>query len=119
MTRSQYEKGMVGQQAAEAYLLNKGYRILARNFRVPTGEIDLIAEDVDYIVFIEVKSRNGSKYGLPREAVTPRKQARIIETALHYIAQHELTGQDFRFDVVEVLFENHEGRITHIENAFT
>jgi putative endonuclease len=115
---NKYEYGMQGQQDAEKFLQNKGYGILERNFRVRTGEIDLIARDKNYIVFIEVKYRSGVNYGYPRESVGTAKQRKIIKTAMYYIAVNELDNQDFRFDVMEVLSQGERVTINHIENAF-
>jgi len=109
---------MQGQQEAEAFLLAKGYKILERNYRVRGGEIDLIAQRKEYIVFIEVKLRSGVGYGYPRESVGAVKQRKIIKTAMQYIAVHGLDNQDFRFDVVEVLSRDKHVEISHIENAF-
>ncbi|MCL1786473.1 MAG: YraN family protein [Defluviitaleaceae bacterium] len=110
--------GMEGQQEAERFLKSLGYKILVRNFQVRAGEIDLIAADGAYIVFVEVKYRRGTGHGLPRESVGVGKQRRIIQTALHYIADCELVDQDFRFDVVEVLAYGQRVVVNHIENAF-
>lgn len=110
--------GMLGQNEAERYLTNKAYRIIEKNYRAKTGEIDLIARDGDYIVFIEVKYRNNLQFGLPREAVNAQKQRRIRRTAQHYITVHQIHNQDFRFDVMDILNENGQLQITHITNAF-
>ena len=111
--------GLAGERGAEAFLQKKGYKILSRNYRKKTGEIDLVAKDGEYIVFIEVKARKGLEYGYPREAVGYMKQKRIINTALQYIAQYKLTDVGIRFDVIEVLINNGEIYISHVENAFT
>ena len=109
---------MDGQQAAEDFLIQKGYAILQRNYRAATGEVDLIARDGAYFVFIEVKARNSAKYGLPREAVTSGKQKKIIRTAQHYLARYQLTDVDIRFDVVEVVWRDGKVFIEHLEDAF-
>jgi len=92
---------------------------LVRNYRVKSGEIDLIAQHGQYIIFVEVKLRSSAVFGLPRESVGYSKQQKIIKTAMHYIAKNKLHDQDFRFDVIEVI-EISEGtqKINHIENAF-
>jgi putative endonuclease len=113
------EKGMAGQREAEKYLTDKGFTVLERNYRLRSGEIDLIAKDNDYTVFIEVKYRSGLSYGYPCESVTLLKQNKIKKTALHYITTHSPDLCDYRFDVVEVLFNNGSNEITHIENAFS
>ena len=113
------EKGLHGQLAAERYLSARGFRILERNYRLRSGEIDLIAWDNGYVVFIEVKYRNNLMYGYPRESVTAYKQRHIRQTALHYIQKHPNDECDYRFDVVEVLDLDGKREITHIENAFS
>jgi len=115
---NKYEAGMTGQLQAEKFLQNKNYRILERNFRAKTGEIDLIAQCESYIVFIEVKYRRSLKHGYPGESVGRAKQQRLQQTALHYISSHGLVEQDFRFDVVEVLEKGGQMLVNHIENAF-
>ena len=115
-----HDAGMYGQKEAEEYLLKKGCQILKRNYRIRTGEIDIIALDrgSGYIAFVEVKYRRGLGHGLPREAVTKAKQRHIIRTAMHYISANSLDSQDFRFDVVEVLDRDGQIYVNHIENAF-
>jgi len=115
---NKYAAGMNGQLMAENFLQQKGYNIIARNYRVRGGEIDIIATYENYLIFIEVKTRSKIAYGLPREAVGAAKQNRIKNTAMHYIAENELADQDCRFDVVEVLTRSENAEIFHIENAF-
>ena len=115
---TKYVAGMQAQLAAEKHLQNKGYNILERNYRTKAGEIDLIARLKNYVVFIEVKFRTNTNYGLPREAVNYPKQRKIINTAMQYITKKQLTDQDFRFDVIEVLGDGQLMKIEHIENAF-
>jgi len=116
---NKHEAGLAGQKAAEKHLLSKGYELLARNYRVKTGEVDLVVKDGEYIVFVEVKLRKGLMYGYPREAVGRIKQKRIMGTALHYLARHKLNDADIRFDVVEILEQQGRLYVSHIENAFT
>ncbi|MCL2198639.1 MAG: YraN family protein [Defluviitaleaceae bacterium] len=111
---NKHEAGQQGQTQAENHLLAKGCKILAKNYRVRTGEIDLIVRDGSYIVFVEVKYRATTTHGSPAEAVGIKKQQKIIRTAMFYITQNKLDNQDFRFDVVEVLGTT----VNHIENAF-
>jgi len=115
------EKGFIGQRAAENYLLDRGCRVLERNFRSKAGEIDLIIEDGIYTAFVEVKYRLNLQYGYPREAVTVFKQRRIKKAALFYIVKNQAVNRDFRFDVVEIIQNNDNGEmeITHIINAFS
>jgi len=108
--------GWAGEKLAADHLRQKGYAILETNYRTPAGEVDIIARDGDYTVFVEVKSRRHLDYGYPREAVGPQKQRRIKKVALYYMAGQK-TEINCRFDVVEVL-EMDGTEITHIENAF-
>ena len=101
-----HETGRAGEDAACAYLTQNGYTILCRNYRAAHDEIDVIAEDERYIVFVEVKARTEvprSAYGRPSSAVTARKRACLARAAQQYIRTHP--GDKFyRFDVVEVWF---------------
>jgi len=83
-------------------LLSQGYRILERNFRCSYGEIDLVAEDADDLIFVEVKTRRGSAYGLPEEAVTVRKQRKLMQVAARYLDLHACAERSWRIDVVAV-----------------
>lgn len=103
----------MGENMALRYLKHRLYRILETNYARKTGEIDIIAEKGGYIVFVEVKYRNNTSKGLPREAVTPFKQRQIIRTAQMYIIENKLDC-DMRFDVIEILGKH----IEHIKNAF-
>lgn len=115
---TKYQDGMQAQQQAESHLIDKGYRILERNYRIRTGEVDIIARHGNYVVFVEVKFRRSVDFGYPRESVGIIKQQRISRTAMHYIATHKISGMDFRFDVIEVLMQGGIAEINHIENAF-
>lgn len=99
---------------AAKYLLHLGYKILERNYRCKLGEIDLIAQKDAYIIFIEVKYRKSSLYGLPREAVNYHKQQRIKKVASYYM--YCLLKEEClcRFDVIEII--NHQ--IVHLQSAF-
>ena len=108
--------GNYGENLAAEYLRDIGYRIVSRNYNTQVGEIDIIALDKDYLVFIEVKSRNSTKYGYPHEAVDYIKKGRIIDTALYYIAQNNIVNRQIRFDIVEVFLSSE--KIKLYKNAF-
>lgn len=114
------ERGEWGEERAARFLKGKKYRILSRNYICRYGEIDLIAQSKDTIVFVEVKTRAGSAYGRPGEAVDHAKQQRMIKSAMTYIQEQELDKQDlgYRFDIVEILYTEKGYTIEHIENAF-
>lgn len=108
------EFGNVGEDAACAYLVRKGYEILARNFRRRCGEIDVIARKRGVLAFVEVKRRSGLGFGRPAEAVDAKKQRHIVQTALLYLQENGLEDAQLRFDIIEIL----PARVHHIENAF-
>ena len=112
-------KGAWGERAARAFLEQRGYRTEATNFRTRFGEIDMIARDGKYIVFIEVKTRKNARFASACESVTPAKQARLLAAAEAWLQQNP-TGKQPRFDVIEVYGEEGAGlpRIRQIENAF-
>jgi putative endonuclease len=112
------EKGKEGEELAVSFLVEKGFEIVERNYRYGKGELDIIAREKDFLVFVEVKSRESLEYGLPEEAVTKRKMAQIRKIAEAYLAEKGITDENIRFDVVAILFLNKEVTITHYENAF-
>jgi len=111
--------GASGENTACEYLSECGYRVIERNFSCKVGEIDIIAIQDDSIVFIEVKTRSSEEYGLPSEAVSRKKQGRIIKTALYYLQSNKLFDYMCRFDVIEVVIdEENNYRINLIKDAF-
>lgn len=110
--------GVSGESFSEKYLEGAGWRILAKNYRIRSAEIDLIAERDGLIAFIEVKTRRSGRYGRPAEAVTLRKQQKIIAAAGMFMQGAEYIGRACRFDVIEVFKSNGEWCLNHIENAF-
>jgi putative endonuclease len=94
--------GQEGERAAAAYLAARGYRIVARNVRFRAGEIDLVAEEGGFLVFVEVKTRRGRGFGSPAEAVTAEKRRRLIRLASIYLAHMGGEAPPCRFDVVSV-----------------
>jgi len=111
------QTGDRGEQLAADYLTGKGYEILEKKFKTKTGEIDIIARDGDYTVFVEVKTRTGLKMGYPREAVGYAKQQKIRKTALCYLSLKQNGQADMRFDVVEIIGAG-PVTIEHITDAF-
>ena len=95
-------KGAAGEILAARFLCDKGYALLASNYRCRFGEIDIIASDEEYIVFVEVKTRQAGSLYAPKEAVTQAKQRRILQTAAVYLSRHPSNLQP-RFDVVEIV----------------
>ena len=93
--------GKWGESQAADYLQAHGLRIICRNYRCPLGEIDIIAQDGDCLVFCEVKTRSSDTYGLPQEAVAWTKQQKIAKVASWYLGNQEIT-RDIRFDVLAI-----------------
>ncbi len=113
--KATYETGVRGEEIAEAWLTARGMRCLERRYREKAGEIDLIMEDGETIVFVEVKTRFSTAAGGGLSAVTPAKQRRIAKCATLYAMKHDPHGEKgLRFDVIEI---NREG-VTHLPNAF-
>lgn len=106
--------GQEGEILAKNFLLKKKYKIIETNFTCKVGEIDIIAKDKDFLVFVEVKSRSTKKFGLPREAVTIQKQNKIRKVAQFYLQKTQNFDTKCRFDVIEIL----DNEINHIVNAF-
>jgi putative endonuclease len=111
--------GQEGESAAEQYLRHKGYRIVARNLRSPLGELDLVAEDGQVLVFVEVKARRTGAFGGAIYAVHQRKQEKLIQLAALYLARHHIKDRLCRFDVVLLQgVGTGPAQIEHIQNAF-
>ncbi|MFR5639738.1 MAG: YraN family protein [Butyricicoccus sp.] len=112
-------KGAWGEKAARLYLEKRGWHTAATNFRTRFGEIDIIAENAQYVIFAEVKTRK-TLATVWRVTVTPAKQAKIIAAAQAWLQEHPTEKQP-RFDVIEVYGEENASvppRINHLENAF-
>jgi putative endonuclease len=96
--------GQIGEQLALQTLAQRGYRIVQCSFRCKLGEIDLVTEERGELVFVEVKTRRGTAFGLPEEAVTWRKQRKLIAVAAYYRSLHGCEERSWRIDVVAVQF---------------
>lgn len=110
--------GTKAEKIALEYLIKNHFEILNTNFRCKIGEIDIIAKDKDYIVFIEVKYRKTDKNGLPRESVNYYKQKTIIKVAQWYIIGKNIHDGNYRFDVLEMLGDIDNVEINLLKNAF-
>ena len=106
--------GRFGEDAAIEFLKQHNYTVLDRNFNCRFGEIDVVAWDGEYVVFIEVKSRKDTAFGLPCQAVDWHKQQTIIKCAEYWLYKKKRVGIPVRFDVVEIL----AGKVNHIVDAF-
>lgn len=111
--------GEFGESVARTYLEKRGYAILQQNYRCSVGEIDIVAEAGDYLVFVEVRTKRGQQFGLPEESITASKRAKLIELAHSYVQEHANLPELWRIDVVavEVGKNGSVSRIELIENA--
>ena len=109
--------GKTGEEIGTKYLIKNGYKIIIRNFRCRQGEIDIIAQDKNEIVFIEVKTRKNTNYGYPIDAVDKRKQKHILNASKYYIYINKLEKRNIRFDVIEI-YKKDKFYINHIKNIY-
>lgn len=116
--RRRLAPGPAGEQIACEHLQAQGYRILDRNFRCRSGEVDIVARQGEATVFVEVKERSGGSHGGAHEAVTFGKRRRVIRAARLYAAARGLTETPIRFDVVSIDWEEERPRIRHDRGAF-
>ena len=112
--------GKRGEDEALRYIKKEGYKLIERNFRANSGEIDLIARDNDTLVFIEVKARSSEAFGSPASAVGRRKMEHIVRASQEYLASiGDKDGERLvRFDVVSVLYREGDARVELIKDAF-
>ncbi len=113
--------GALGEKIAADYLTGLGYMIRERNFRLREGEIDIIAEMDDFLVFIEVRTRTSNSYGTPEESVTAQKKERLIALAEAYIEDRDDLPSSWRIDVVAIELgpKREVSRLEIIENAIS
>jgi putative endonuclease len=110
--------GIRGEDLAVDELERLGYAVLARRYRTRHGEIDIVARDGETIVFVEVKVKERAEFGSAAEAVTLRKQRRVISMAVDYLARNRLTSRPCRFDVVAIDGADEEATLTYYRGAF-
>jgi putative endonuclease len=110
--------GLWGERRAVEYLLRDGYRILEKNFRVWEGEIDIIAEKDDAIVFVEVKTRSSRMFGSPEQSLVSKKQAALIRAGYKFLEKNQLMGRIHQFDLIaiECTANRKLTRLSHYEN---
>lgn len=115
---SRAETGRKAEALAAEYLTGQGLRVVATNYRCAIGEIDLICLDGSSYVFVEVRSRTGTRHGLPQESVTRRKQLRLIRLAQWYLREVRDPQASARFDVVAVVWRGGRAELRWFVNAF-
>lgn len=110
------ELGQEGEQLAANYLKKKGWIIREMNYRFSRSEIDLIASKQGLLIFVEVKARTNTSFGLPEEFVDEKKTENIMKAADHYIKETDWKG-NIRFDIISII-KKHSMELEHIEDAF-
>jgi putative endonuclease len=118
MTRQRQDLGALGEDLALKEITRLGYKCIARNYRCPLGEIDLIAKERDRLVFIEIKTRRGRSTGYAKEAITSRKRRQLSKVALAYMKSNNCSDAKSRFDVVAISLMGDKEEIEVIRNAF-
>ncbi len=121
MAKSTSDKGKWGEDLAVRFLKKKNYQIIFQNWRAERGDIDIIAQDGDTLVFVEVKSGSTELYGPPELRITPAKKHQLYKLATLFIQRSEeyrLTNESYRFDVVVVDGTPDRYEIRHYEHAF-
>ena len=113
------EVGKLGEKAARKFLKKRGYRIRETGFRCSRGEIDIIAQKKDYLVFVEVRTRSSLDFGTPEESITAAKKKKLVALALTYTSTHQDFPPLWRIDVVAIELDDKgkTRRIELIENA--
>tara|TARA_A200000113_G_C8575513_1_gene260821 strand:+ start:18 stop:368 length:351 start_codon:yes stop_codon:yes gene_type:complete len=109
--------GRLGENIAKDFLKQKGFIIIALNWRHLHYEIDIVARHQNILVFVEVKTRSTFKYGFPDESIDHKKENRLREAAEIYIEQKDLHNE-IRFDIVSIVKNNFEEKVYHITDAF-
>jgi putative endonuclease len=111
--------GGEAEEACAVYLAERGYEILARNFRCRYGELDIVARRDEMLCFVEVRMRSSAAWGDPSQTVSYAKQRRVVKAALHYLQAARSQGRCMvRFDVISVVGRGRKRELCHIINAF-
>ena len=118
MTRERISLGKKGEALALKKIESLGYRCIARNYRCPLGEIDLIARDGDTLVFLEIKTRRGRSLGFAKEAINWRKKRQLSKVALAYMKAHDCCNVKSRFDIVAISIQGDVKHIEVVKDAF-
>ena len=118
LTRDRIELGQRGEAIALKKVKKLGYKCIARNYRCPLGEVDLVAKDGNTLVFVEIKTRRMKSLGYAKEAITEKKKRQLSKVALAYMKANNCSHMKSRFDVVAINFINGKSEIEVIQNAF-
>ncbi len=114
MSQARQNLGKKGEALAEAHLIDKGFQLLERCFRCRLGELDLVMQDGDTLVFVEVRTRHSSRFGSAAESIDQAKQKKLVRMAAFYLQGKRLQQVPVRFDVVAITGD----KLEHIADAF-
>lgn len=114
---SKIEQGSTAEEAARRHLEQQGLKLIERNYVCRVGELDLIMQDGVYLVFVEVRSRQDSRYGTPAETVTRAKQKRLVRAAAYYLQRRRI-NPPCRFDVIAISQTGDSLDLQWIKDAF-
>jgi putative endonuclease len=118
MTNSNQIVGRFGERIAARHLLRQGLTLLERNWRCPSGEVDLVARDGPELVFVEVKTRRGTRFGRPAEAIVAAKARRMRATAVQWLAAHRDADRGpVRFDVIGIVLGRDTLTLEHLRRV--
>lgn len=118
MSKAHLEFAKLGEKEAIHFLKTNGYKIITQNYRTKFGEIDIIAQEKDTLVFIEVKARHTDTFGEPEAAVNKFKQNQISKAAIVFLKKNNLLEKRARFDIIAIRYINQSPKINLIKNAF-
>jgi putative endonuclease len=113
-----HEQGYTAETLVADYFAGQGYRVVDRNYSSRRGEVDLIVERDQTVVFVEVRYRRSALFGSPEETITWEKRRRIVLAAIDYVTRHRVRGKNIRFDMVAVVQARGSPQIEHITGAF-
>ena len=111
------ELGKKGEQLAVDFLIENGYKIVARNYRFDKAEVDIIARQKDILAIIEVKARSTADFGNPQDFVKPKQIKNLVKAIDEYVTVNDL-DVEVRFDIIAIIKKNKAYEIEHLENAF-
>lgn len=111
------ELGKKGEEAAAEFMKDKGYKVLTRNWRMHRHEIDIVAEDEEFIIFVEVKTRTSRQWGNPEDFIGKTKIRRIVEAADLFLQLSDIE-KPARFDIISAVWDGEDFEIEHIDDAF-
>jgi putative endonuclease len=111
------EIGKLGEDIAVNYLVHQGYEILERNWKFEKAEVDILAQKDNFLVAVEVKTRNTDAFGLPQEFLKAAQIKRLVKAVDEYMQQHKITNE-VRFDVIAIILHKKDHTLEHIIDAF-